>query len=80
MYSSVAYHLTLLSTAATSIAAGRGVLGSLERKIDDASGGIQQHEPARNAGKREKEKDGPRRRGFSLFMRFLNSNRVNMGN
>jgi len=47
---------------------------------DDASGDVQQHEPARNAGKREKEKDGPRRRGFSLFMRLLNSNRVSMGN
>ena len=37
-----------LSTAATSFAAGRGVLGSLERKIDDASGDTHEVRRARS--------------------------------
>src|SRR5579864_689673 len=41
----------VLSTAATSVAAAGDVLGLLERKCDDASGGVQQHEPARECRK-----------------------------
>ena len=77
-------HCTSLSTVTTTFAAARGVLGSLERKIDDASGGT--HEVRRARGDPQNRlvgnptREAPQRHGFSLFMRFLNSNRVNMGN